>query len=946
MSSEPPSAPDLSAAPAPAALGRSVVVLPGQAAPACWAGSPRVVVDGDAIRAPAEVVATLHEAWSRRRPVVIELGVDPGELRRPVRCHVAPYALTPRFELLEDRLHFLIWANAYDARAGGGTGGVGLGSDASEKPGSRPDASPGDLVWWHGWKAARRFAADGVRLGGGADVTLADGTPLFIDGGPPHPPALDGAAVVHRWNAEAGSLARAGYAPPRAVLAPDQLAAVAHPSGPVRVIAPAGSGKTRVLTERLRHLLADRHVDSSVVTVLAFNVKAIDELRERCAEVVVSSGPQIRTLNSLGLAICNEFAGDGRLRVLGEMEVRSLVESLFDIPHRANTDTVVPYVEALATIRLGLVDPADAEEMHPDAAGISQGFDRYRRMLAEAGAVDFDEQIYRAIEILLTDPEARAVAQARCRHLLVDEFQDLNPAHLLLIRLLCAPSYDCFAVGDDDQVLYGYSGATPEYLVDYDRYFHGAAHHACEVNYRCPPAVVRAATHLLSYNRHRVAKTVRAVPERPEAPGALTVRRAPGEALASVVVETVSGWREDGVELGEMVVLARVNSSLLPVQVALGEAGIPCNSSLSPRVLGRTGVRTAFSYLRMGVDPERISRRDVEDTVRRPTRGVAPNVVAMLTNRSHTSVREIRRLAGSLTGRDGPKLMAYAEDIDQVAKACRGRTADALRTIRVDLGLGDTMDVLDGSREEPDRSTHHDDLLALESVAAFHPDPATFESWLREVLDRPQADGPAVLLSSVHRIKGREWKRVVVFGVSAGLFPHRLSQDTEGERRVLHVALTRATEQVVVVANVESPSMFLEELERPRPLPGPPPGPVHRVRQRTSAGGGPSGEEAASKAMGGVPEAISAPARNRARPGPTHTAVEVTEASAGLRTWRTEVARREGMPPYIVLSDRHLEGIVAAAPSTVAQLAKCKGIGPTKLDRWGEEILAVLAESP
>jgi len=900
-----------------------VVVLAGQAAPAAWSGSQRVVVDGTATRAPCEVVTTLHEAWSRRRPVVIELGVDPRELRRPISCHISPYALTPRFELLEDRLHFLVWANAYDARRGAGTGGFGLGFDVCEKPGSRPDTSSGDLVWWHGWKAARRFAADGVRLGGGADVTLADGTPLFIDGGPPHPPRLDGAAVVHRWNAEAGSLARAGYAPSRAVLAPDQLAAVANPCGPVRVIAPAGSGKTRVLTERLRHLLADRHVDPSVVTVLAYNVKAADELRERCAEVVTSRGPQIRTLNSLGLAICNELGGRGRLRVLGEAEVRSLVESVFDIPHRANADTVVPYIEALSTIRLGLVEPGHAEDIHPDASGITQGFDRYRRALDEARAVDFDEQIYRAIEVLLADPAARAVAQARCRHLLVDEFQDLNPAHLLLIRLICASSYDCFGVGDDDQVLYGYSGATPEYLIDYDRYFQGAAHHACEVNYRCPPAVVSAATHLLSYNRHRVAKTVRAVPGRPEDPEALTVRRAPGEELASVAVETVTGWRKCGVDLGDMAVLARVNSALLPVQVALGEVGIPCISTLSARVLGRTGVRTAFAYLRMGVDPEQISRRDVEDTVRRPPRGIAPNVVAMLASRSHTSVRDIRKLAGSLTGRDGPKLMDYAADIDQVAKACRGRTAAALRAIRVELGLGDTMELLDGSREEPDRSTHHDDLLALESVAAFHPDPATFETWLREVLDRPQAGGPAVLLSTVHRIKGREWKRVVVFGVSAGLFPHRLSEDVEGERRVLHVALTRATEQAVLLADIESPSTFLEELGRSRPL----------------------REAPVSQALSEGPGAALKPAGTRARPGAASTAVEATEASAGLRAWRTEVARREGMPPYIVLSDRHLEGIVAAGPTTVTELARCKGIGPMKLDRWGDEILAVLAET-
>ena len=879
----------------PSALGRSVVLLPGQSVPAPWAGAPHVLVDAAVLRSPVEVINALHQAWAERQPMVVELGVDADDLQRPARCDVPPYRLSPAFELSTERLHFLVWANAYDGRGG-------------------------DLVWWHGRKVARQFAGKGVQLGGGADVTLADGTPVFVDGGPPHPPVLDGAVVVHRWNAEAGSLVPAGHGPPRAMLGPDQMAAVTHPSGPARVIAPAGSGKTRVLTERLRHLLADRRVDPSALTVLAYNAKAADELRERCAEIVTRRGPQIRTLNSLGLGICNELGGKGRLQVLGEGEVRSLVKSLFDIRRRANSDTVASYIEALSTIRLGLVDPQEAEKVHPDAAGIAVGFDRYRQALADARAVDFDEQIYRAIEILLTDPVARAKAQERCRYLLVDEFQDLNPAHLLLIRLLSAPSYDCFAVGDDDQVLYGYSGATPEYLIGYERYFPGAAHLACEVNYRCPPAVVRAATHLLSYNHRRVAKAIQSVPGRSDRVEALVVRLAPGEELASLAVDVISGWEAEGVARDDMVVLARVNSALLPVQVALGEVGIPCASTLAARVLGRTGIRTAFAYLRIGADPDWISRRDVEDTIRRPSRGIAPNVIAMLTNRPHTSVADIARLAGSLTGRDGPKLSEYAADIKQVARACQGQTAAALRTIRVELGLGETMEVLDGSWDEPDRSTHNDDLRALESVAAFQSDPAMFEPWLREVLDRPQADGPAVLLSTVHRIKGREWGRVIVFGVSAGLFPHRFGDDIEGERRILHVAVTRAKDEAVVLADAESPSLFLQELDgtRPRLVAPEPFNPLAAAA------------------------ALDRWIRRGAVRGDSSVSVKPTQASVRLRTWRTKVSRREGMPPYIVLSDRNLEGIVAAAPTTLAQLAKCKGIGPMTLEKWGDDILAVL----
>ena len=224
------------------------------------------------------------------------------------------------------------------------------------------------------------------------------------------------------------------------------------------------------------------------------------------------------------------------------------------------------------------------------------------------------------------------------------------------------------------------------------------------------------------------------------------------------------------------------------------------------------------------MDPGRIARQDVVETVRRPSRGIAPKVVDMLIARGSTSISDIRRLAGRLSGRDVPKLEAYARDLEAVAEGCRRTTVAALRAIRVGIGLGETMDVLDGSRREADRSTHADDLAALESVAALHPDPETFEAWLREVLARPPADGPAVLLSTVHRIKGREWDNVIIFGATAGLFPHRLGNDEEGERRVFHVALTRARTQVVAIADAGAPSAFLAELDgtRIRPARRPP----------------------------------------------------------------------------------------------------------------------------
>jgi len=404
--------------------------------------------------------------------------------------------------------------------------------------------------------------------------------------------------------------------------------------------------------------------------------------------------------------------------------------------------------------------------------------------------------------------------------------------------------------------------------------------------------------------------------------GPVVVETAAADALAGLAVDVVDAWRAEGVDPTDIAVLARVNAALLPVQVAFVESGVPCTTPLTTQVLSRTGIRTAFAYLRIGSDPGAIRREDVRDTIRRPSRGIAPMVVDMVTKNRTTSVADIRRLAGRLSGRDVPKLLAYADDLEVVAEAAIRSTADALQAVRVGIGLEATLDTLDASRAAADRSTHADDLAALESIASLHPDASTFAQWLREVLSRQAVDGPAVELSTVHRIKGKEWGHVLVVGASAGLFPHRLSDDLEGERRVFHVAITRAGSQVVVLADRAAPSPFLAELDGSAPHVAPP------VR---TVPGAPTRKGPGDRKRSG---ATTAGARNEStRSGPGEEA---------LRAWRTTTARADGVPAYVVLNDKELVGIAEAGPSTLAELGRCRGMGPIRLERWGDEILAVL----
>jgi DNA helicase II / ATP-dependent DNA helicase PcrA len=711
-------------------------------------------------------------------------------------------------------------------------------------------------------------------------------------------------------------------------------------------------------------------------------------MRDRTQDLRAS----IRTLHSLALWICNL---DVRRDVIQERDVRTILDRLVRTARIPNQDPYQPYLEALSEARLALRDPVEIEALRGDVDGFAELFPTYREELERRGVLDFDEQVYRAIELLLTRPDLRAIAQRAGTHLLVDEFQDLTPAFLLLIRLVAGPTAQVFAVGDDDQTIYSYAGASPSYLVDIDRWFPGAARHALEVNYRCPPQVVDRVSTLLSHNRTRVDKTIRS--GRLEATGSITVQAVPAAAMATTAVDRLRELLQEGVPPTDLAVLARVNSALLPVQVALTEAGVAHTAPLDRSVLGRTGVRSALAYLRLGLDLERIQRDDLFDTINRPARKVRSAVTPLLP-KGRLSLRQLEQVADALDGTHQDRFAGYLGDLKLLERAITdgADTAACLRLIRDRIGLGEAMDALDRSRTRPEGSSHADDLDALLQLAELQPDPASFRSWLGERLAVP-ADPTGVTLSTIHRVKGMEWPHVVVFAANAGLFPHRLADDVEEERRVLHVAITRCMQSVVVVADRDRPSPFLAELDEARePARRPETSPADGDRAVVRATRNDDGTVAARPGIevdlvGGVParvvdrdgtsvafQPVGDPAdehgpppvwlpygatvmvdgrsstlvrheRTRGAPGAGGTGdgrlLDVGDDPAdeplfeALRGWRSRVAAESGVPAYLVFHDRHLRIIAGRKPQSLTELAGCPGVGPTKLERYGDDVL-------
>lgn len=885
----------------PAALGRGVLVSPGQDVPPPWQHAPRVIIEAGSVG--AEVVDELQRRWSRREPVVVELA---DELPDPEPVlHVEPWELSPDLELGHERLRHLLTANLVDAR----------------NP-LHPVFGPVSAA-----------VSAGARPGGPADVIDATGTTLWCDGGPLtwFEPLLDGHAVVPAAHLDAGVLSALTVASTTADLAPDQLEAVTHHGGGARIIAPAGSGKTRVLTERARHLLRDRGIHPSLVCLVAFNVRARAEMQERTTDL---AGLEIRTLNSLALAIVNgspPFVRPSRRRatveVVDERQVRRVLAELVNTRRQAMADPYAVWIEALTACRLGLRTPQEVEQdFGGDVAGFAEVLPRFRDRLAQLNQVDFDEQILGAIEVLLTDPAARAVARRVCRLLLVDEFQDLTPAHVLLVRLLAGPQAEVFGVGDDDQTIYGYSGASPAWLIEFDRLFPGAVHHDLHVNYRCPPEVVTAASHLLSHNRRRVAKQIEAAAGRSPGEG-LVVRS--GADPVDELVDHVGSLVAAGVEPHHIAVLTRVNATLLAPLVALTEAGVRTDRPIDASFLSRTGVAAALAWLGLATGAEhRLSADLLENAARRPPRGLSRRTVDWVAEKS--SPREILDLARRLRDeRDRNKVESFVADLTTLRRLAErgGTTEQLLRAIRDDLGLGGALDRrLDASRRSVDRSAHGDDLAALLAIARFEPAPDRFPDWLARRLGPPRKRGGApeqgggVALATVHRVKGREWPHVVVYEATAGLFPHRLADDREEERRVFHVAITRGAQQVVVLPGTP-PSPFLAQLEREAPAHLPPEPASERSSVRSSGRSGP---------------------RVKLEAPPADTLLEA-RLRERLKSWRSQRSRADGVPAYVVFNDATLRELARLRPSSPPELLAVPGIGPAKAERYGAEVLELLA---
>jgi len=608
-------------------------------------------------------------------------------------------------------------------------------------------------------------------------------------------------------------------------LNPQQYEAVFHRGGPLLVLAGAGSGKTRVITERIAALV-ERDVPPDAITAVTFTNKAAKEMRERLARRLGERAGDLRicTFHALGLAMLRRDAGyfnrRANLSVFAGAEQRGVLRSVLQdmrLPADAKqVDTTLGRISALKNGLLG------------SEAGLGPVRDRYDALLERMNAVDFDDLLLLPIRLLQADGGAQAYWRERCRHFLVDEYQDSSRVQYDFLRLLVPSDGNLTVVGDDDQSIYGWRGAEISNLFQLDTDYPGLKVVRLEENYRSTAAILNAANALISNNSQRLGKVLRSNLGHGK-PARIWEAATPDDEAERVVSDMVARHAPQGVSWGDFCVLYRASYQSRPLELALRERGVPYHVSGGLSFFERAEVRDVLAYLRLVANPD--DDLAFMRAISRPRRGVGDVALGDLGvfAREHGCSLLDACLHEDFSHGRKTAFAAFADMMVAVSHRFEhNEPDDAFDALMQDSGLEGAISA--DAEDEKERDARLGNVAELRRWWLGHADKggnlSDFIQRLALLADREdEAGSDVVRLMTVHAAKGLEFDHVYIIGMEEGGFPHRNAveeQRLEEERRLMYVAVTRARFHLTLSCSkkrrrygqVESlaPSPFLQEL--------------------------------------------------------------------------------------------------------------------------------------
>ncbi len=623
-----------------------------------------------------------------------------------------------------------------------------------------------------------------------------------------------------------------------------QRQAVLATEGPTLIVAGAGSGKTRVLTHRIAYLVRDKDVHPANILAITFTNKAANEMQERLRLLV---GPMVKAMwVSTFHSAC--------VRILRRSGGRLGYKSTFTIYDDADAERLMTVVcreldydprRLAPRAILHAVSAAKDELVGPDAYAdramtffdkkVAGAYTRYQRALVASNALDFDDLIMQTARLFAEHPDVLAEWEARFRYVLVDEFQDTNVAQYELLKLLTARSRNLCVVGDGDQSIYAFRGATVRNILDFEADYPDATVILLERNYRSTQTILSAANALIANNLERKPKHLWTA----IGAGHPIVRyQAENEQdEAAFVVEEVERLRaQEGRGYGEVVVFYRTNAQSRALEEVFVKAGLPYKVVGGVKFYDRREVKDLLAYLKAAVNPlDAVSLRRVLNVPKRGIGDTSERALGHFAAEEAIPFAEALRRAGEVPGLGARQQRAVA-DFVAVLDGLRALMADGappselVEEAWTASGLLRELEA-DGSIEAQGRVENVRELQsAAEEYQLRDPD-GGLAGFLESIAlvtdaDEVEADSQAVTLMTLHTAKGLEYPVVFIVGLEENVFPHVRSvgepRALEEERRLAYVGITRARERLYLTnawsrmlfgaTNYNLPSRFLREV--------------------------------------------------------------------------------------------------------------------------------------
>ena len=604
----------------------------------------------------------------------------------------------------------------------------------------------------------------------------------------------------------------------------EQIKPVLATEGAVLVLAGAGSGKTRVLTTRIAYLMREKGVSPRSILAITFTNKAANEMKERVSLLGDTEGMWVCTIHSMCVRILRDFAESAGLNknfsIYSETERNNILKKAYKetLDGDERDDELFKQIRrAISDAKTQGVTPeeyAAANKGDREIKEITRVFSAYEKHLAENNALDFDDLLSRTLRLLRSDKEAREYLGGKFRYIMVDEFQDTNEVQFEIVRLLSLVHGNLFAVGDDDQSIYGWRGARIENILQFEKQFPSAQIFKLQRNYRSTKNILAVANETIKNNGRRKQKTLWTEKEEGEK---VKVYEADEESYESMyVARTIRELVREGYSYSDFAVLMRVNALTRSFEQEFSADGIPFKVFGGFKFYDRKEIKDMLAYLRLVANP--FDNEALIRIINFPRRGIGAKTLEILEDyakKCGISDYEALLEAYNIDVASGAraKLSEFGAQIKSwILASAELSVLDLVKKIVKDSGLDTAFSGDDD--ESVNKKANVEEFV--NSVADYerlngNADLSEYLQQVSLVSDTDEMDETNyVTLATVHAVKGLEFKCVFVVGLEENILPSSRAETDEDaleeERRIMYVAVTRAKERLYLT---RSKSRFL-----------------------------------------------------------------------------------------------------------------------------------------